>query len=534
MNSLAELLQANVPFLIHAILGYAKANGFTKYTSTLEEAWRLSIVGLNESIVKGIEDSELNLAFGPDENKGEHPLTRFGIIEAQRHKSRGVTLYMFLSLFKYYRRSYLDLLEKEIQDLATLKKYQEVIHYSFDSIEMAFCSNWNETDKDQTVQSLQDMNRVMTNEKNAFLTIFESLNDPIIAVDFQGRIEKINNAAVALVTGHSVPGAVHHHAEISSKDDKTKKFVGIKAKEIFGWLPDEFLSMDEKKRENISREIVIPCQNQSRIFDVNVSKMLDVSEKSTAIILNFRDITEIKKDKHDLEVANDTKNKFFSIISHDLVAPFNIILGFCDLLKENYQDCSDEDRKLFINSIYNTSTEALQLTKNILEWSRTQSGRVHLSPEKYDFKLVLDEILSLLIKQAQKKDINLSVEKVPSVAFWGDLSMVQTILRNLISNAIKFTHAGGLVEVVVTPLEKFIEVQIKDTGTGIAEENLKKLFKADEKFQLSGTAKEKGTGLGLLICHEFVKLNHGEIRVESEIGKGSSFIFTLPLEKTEK
>lgn len=530
MLPLSQLLQQNVPFLMHSILEYSKKNQFTRYTSTLEEAWRLSIVGLNNSISQSLELP--GLQFGPHQFDENHPLTRFGVEEAKRHRARGVTLYMFLALFKFYRQSYLDLVEKEISDKDVLRSYSQTIIRCFDLIELAFCSSWNESNRDETVCELQNMNRLMTNEKNAFLTIFESLEEPIITINYDSKIERINLAAAKLLNlQHTDPGSTHHSSDLVANSSLAKEAIGKPVREFFPWIPEEYLSIKGRERKSISFEVTLLVGGENKNFNALLSQMLDVSEKFTAIIVNLKDITELKHEKEKLEIANETKNKFFSIISHDLIAPFNIILGFCDILKEGYEDCTEEERLKFINNIYNTSVDALQLTKNILEWSRTQTGRLTPCFESHNIRLVLEEALSLLLKQAQKKSIQIDSDDVSYVQFWGDRAMVQTILRNLISNAIKFTHHSGKIVLSTELINGVLCVKIQDSGMGMSEDSVAKLFKIGEKNQMLGTAKEKGTGLGLLICAEFAKLNYAKIEVESKINEGSCFKLYLPTAK---
>ena len=250
------------------------------------------------------------------------------------------------------------------------------------------------------------------------------------------------------------------------------------------------------------------------------------------------DITEqklreqlIKQQNVELQQANATKDKFFSIISHDLKSPFNAILGFSNILVKNHKKYDAEKREKLIISVNNSAKSAFKLLENLLTWSRSQSGVIQYSPEKLHLKILLFEALFDLQGQADKKNINILDDISENELIFADKNMIATTLRNLISNAIKFTNKDGSI-IMSSKNQKdsnFLEISIMDTGVGIDKEKLQKIFDISEKTSTSGTDNETGTGLGLMLCKEFVEKHGGEIWVESEIGKGSTFIFTLPV-----
>lgn len=233
-----------------------------------------------------------------------------------------------------------------------------------------------------------------------------------------------------------------------------------------------------------------------------------------------------------LRAVNATKNKFFSIISHDLKNPFNQILNLSSLLLKNYPAYDDNKRLLFLKDIHSSANNTYKLLENLLTWSRSQSDKITYKPETLAIKELIDEVLLLHQAQANKKEITLQNESSTTDCVFADKSMVETILRNLISNAIKFTPSGGQVFIcarqVVLHDKTFIEFAIKDTGTGISAGEIPLLFQTARNVSNKGTNHEKGTGLGLILCKEFVEKNGGEIWVESQLQKGSTFFFTLP------
>ncbi len=232
---------------------------------------------------------------------------------------------------------------------------------------------------------------------------------------------------------------------------------------------------------------------------------------------------------HALEVSNSSKDKFFSIIAHDLKSPFNSIIGFINLLKLRIQQLSEEEIQEFIDMMLLTTNNTYKLLENLLEWSRLQTGDISYKPESIEIEEIINENVELMAKVAEKKGIELEVLNHESTQVFADKNMVGTVLRNLVSNAIKFTEQGGTVSINYHKVANNVEVCIKDTGIGIPQEMLPKLFDISEKFSTQGTEKEKGTGLGLSLSKEFIEKHGGKISVESEYGKGSTFTFTLPI-----
>jgi signal transduction histidine kinase len=223
-----------------------------------------------------------------------------------------------------------------------------------------------------------------------------------------------------------------------------------------------------------------------------------------------------------------TKDKFFSIIAHDLLNPFNVLLGFTEDLTINSTEYSTEEVRKAIHAIYDTSQKTYSLLKNLLEWARSQNGKIDFIPENVNLRgIVLDSITSVE-NQANQKKISIQSCISDKTLVFADRNLLTTILRNLLSNAVKFTPLKGKIFVNELELTDFIEISVTDTGIGISPENIQKLFKIENKQSTPGTANEKGTGLGLLLCKEFAERQSGKIWVESQINKGSTFKFTIP------
>ena len=229
-----------------------------------------------------------------------------------------------------------------------------------------------------------------------------------------------------------------------------------------------------------------------------------------------------------LNELNSTKDKFFSIIGHDLRNPFNAIVNFSQILIDEFSNLSEKEKSEYISFIYNASNSAFELLNNLLEWSRTQTGNINYKPELLELDTIIKDTIDLLQAQTHNKNIDILVNGKLNVVY-ADLNMIRTVLRNIISNAIKYSSSGDKVIIKSKVLGGFNYISIIDSGIGIEEENIAKLFRVDVNYSTKGTANEKGTGLGLILCKEFVELNHGEIIVKSNIGKGTEFIVKLPV-----
>ncbi|HYF69652.1 MAG TPA: tetratricopeptide repeat-containing sensor histidine kinase [Ohtaekwangia sp.] len=239
---------------------------------------------------------------------------------------------------------------------------------------------------------------------------------------------------------------------------------------------------------------------------------------------------KVNKQNIELQELNATKDKFFSIISHDLKGPLNSLTSFSNLLINYYESLSKEEVQMLARDFDKSLKNLFQLLENLLEWSRSQTGNIEFKPEVFDLAILLGENKSLLEAQAHNKQITLVNKAEESLSVSAHKQSINTVVRNLISNAIKFTPEGGCITFGLKRQAGEVIVSIADNGIGMKPEILSKLFRIDTKHTTKGTADEKGTGLGLILCKEFVEKNGGRIWVESEPGKGSVFLFSLPLD----
>jgi len=241
----------------------------------------------------------------------------------------------------------------------------------------------------------------------------------------------------------------------------------------------------------------------------------------------------LKKTEHKLQISNTSKDKFFTIIAHDLKSPFNAILNFSELLLTNFDKFNVEKQKELIGFIHQSGLNTYKLLENLLLWSSSQRGIIDFNPKLKNLYTISKETVEFLNHTAVAKTITLKNEISEELYVMADKEMLVTILRNLLSNAIKFTPKGGIITINAYKItnennHNYTEISVNDNGVGIPKEKQSQLFKTAEGVSTKGTEDEGGTGLGLILCKEFVEKHGGKIKVESEENKGSTFIFSIP------
>lgn len=288
--------------------------------------------------------------------------------------------------------------------------------------------------------------------------------------------------------------------------------------------------------------ITKPFQHEEVVARVQAHLMIrklqrELQEKNTIleqyVELLAEKTVELDEKNAQLQEANASKDRFFSIISHDLRSPFVGLLGLTQLITEEFDAYTKEQLRTIMTRLRKSSESLYALLENLLTWSRIQRGLIDYQPQEIDLCEMIRRNFSLLATNAEQKRITMT-HTIPNTAVgYGDVKMVDTVLRNLLSNALKFTRSEGNILVSAEEREETIEVAVADNGIGMNAENLSKLFRIDTKYTRLGTAEERGTGLGLILCKEFVERNGGVLRVESEVDKGSTFRFTLPKHPAE-
>lgn len=240
-------------------------------------------------------------------------------------------------------------------------------------------------------------------------------------------------------------------------------------------------------------------------------------------------LVQLNDTNMELKEANETKDKFISILSHDLRNPFSVLFGFSDLLFENYDDFNKDQVAEQINLIHKSAHKTYNMLEDLLLWSRSQLGRMQFNPQEFVLANLCKEVIVDLTEQSNKKNISLHVQIPPEMVVFADVNMLKTILRNLVSNAIKFSWHNSIVTVTAEQSPEMLTISVFDQGIGISTENQKKIWILSEKLSTSGTDNEEGSGLGLLLCKEFTEKHGGSICVISEPGRGCEFRFTIPI-----
>ncbi len=314
-------------------------------------------------------------------------------------------------------------------------------------------------------------------------------------------------------------------------------------------IHNDYASLPHRKgmpegHATVQRELVYPIFRDDKIKailgvgnkavdyvqqDIDTINML--AEMAWGIVEHKRAELALEESEKHLRELNATKDMLFSIIAHDLRSPFNNIVGFSEILIEKMaiKDCDAVVK--FAGIINSSSKKAMDLLTNLLEWASLQTGRMVYHPQNIDIELVVNDVLEILSEAAKLKKISITKALPKNSLVCADRNMIKTVLRNLISNAIKFTHPGGQIIISSQQEQNESVFTVRDTGIGIKKETMIKLFRVDESISTKGTNNEKGTGLGLVLCKEFVEKHGGRIWANSEAGKGSSFCFSVPLYK---
>jgi len=270
-------------------------------------------------------------------------------------------------------------------------------------------------------------------------------------------------------------------------------------------------------------------ENEKAYLEPEMQLVSFIAEQIALLIERKRNNFEIMQYTEELKQLNATKDKFFSLIAHDLKNPYITILGFCELLISDYDELTDEEKLYYLIEMKKSSENSHALLHNLLLWSRSQTGFIEYHPKTTNLIEIIKESFDLLHSTAERKGIRLVSEVDLDKKIFADYDMVNTVIRNLISNAIKFTPRDGTISVLADESDGFMNISVKDTGIGMDSETVKKLFRIDVSHTTPGTENEAGSGLGLILCREFVNKGGGKIWVQSSPGAGSTFTFSVPI-----
>ncbi|MFA5011042.1 MAG: ATP-binding protein [Ignavibacteria bacterium] len=375
---------------------------------------------------------------------------------------------------------------------------------------------------EKEIQIRKKTEQELIDSKRKYQDLIELLPETVYEIDIQGNIIFVNSYGLKMLN-------------ITSEELEK----GINISEII--IPAEHAYLKENLN-NILRNETLYNINYTCI--TKTGKRIPISVNAAPKIENGEtvgirgvamDMTEhiqiqeaLIKHAKELKDLNASKDKFFSIVAHDLKSPFQGLLGFSEFLYTDFDVLTEIERKEYIGHVRTSARNAHNLLDHLLQWSRLQTNRIEVIPQKLNLYSEVNSVIELLISNAIRKRISLINNVNKDIYIIADVNMLNSILQNLISNALKFTRQDGEVKIESETINGVVKVKIIDNGVGMDDVDIKKLFEIDQQYTRLGTMNEKGTGLGLLLCKEMIELNGGNISVESELGKGSKFIIELP------
>ena len=315
---------------------------------------------------------------------------------------------------------------------------------------------------------------------------------------------------------------------LMDKETSYKMVQEGKAKMI-GAPAEVWMGVPIRVEEKVFGVIVIQDYEDKNAFGNEELNLIEfASDQIGVAIERIRSREELEKSEQALRLANDTKDRFFSIIAHDLKNPFVTLKGFLEILNEDYDDLSEEEIKEYLKSLMNVSNKTFDLLQDLLLWSRAQQNRIEIKKESLNLNKLVEDAVEPLRDTAGNKKVKIDVQQSTAINIMCDAFTIKTVIRNLVSNAIKFSESGGKISIYCRQDENNTKVVVEDEGIGMDEQTCENLFRLDKTVTEKGTSGEEGTGLGLMLCKDFVEKNNGSLTIDSKLGKGTKVIINLP------
>lgn len=373
-----------------------------------------------------------------------------------------------------------------------------------------------------TIQDITDIKKAqdaLVLSETKYRNIFENVQDVFFRTDISGILTEIS-PSIKRYSGYSIDYLLGLSVEeIYENSDDRKAMLAILIEK--GEINDYEINL-----KNIDEHIVIASINAHLLYD-DFQKPIGIEGSLRDISYRKNAELQIQKYARELKNLNATKDKFFSIIAHDLRGPFSGILSLSEMLSKQADVFSKDELQELGLELFNSSTNVYKLLEDLLDWSKLESGRMPFKPESLQFRYEIDKVFNLLKRNAEGKRITFVNQAEAASLVFADLQMLQMVLRNLVSNAIKFSYENSIVTVATKTEPGEITFIVKDCGVGMSDETVAKLFKPEIHFSTEGTKNEKGTGLGLILCKDIIEKHGGKIWVESQPDVGSKFFFTL-------
>ena len=544
-GALQALLPANEAFLMERTLSYAHARGYTKYTSTLVEAWRASVAGLTKALCEGLARFGTVPELGPDGPDLTDPMVAFGVAEAAQHRRRGTPLAMFLGLMKYYHQAYRDLVAAQHREAALEAECLRCVDRFFDRMEIAFCQEWSLLSSGAMLEELQSASRSLTNEKNRYLTIFESLLEPVFLLDEAGAVTGWNHAAAAQVGGSAeAPGTFRYG------DGARPEWVDRVAAPLGALVPEGRQAL----------ELETPAGR--RQYEAASRPLLDISKKFTGRVVVLHDVSDrlraqVLQREFDAEAAVVERLRAFhhelvetermaslgqlaAGVAHELTEPMGWVRSNLDEIEAYFERAAElitalaqvsPELKHRVDGLpLHTDDVAEMLEETVDGCLRVQrtverltsfAGPSTDAAELVDVREVLEDALLLTNRTlSARAELMIELEPLPKVR--GKAGELGQVMLNLLLNAGQALTGHGLIRVRAWAVEEGACIEITDNGRGIPADVLPHIF---EPFL---TSRRESTGLGLAAAWGVVKAHGGRLTAESEPGKGTTMRVWLP------
>jgi signal transduction histidine kinase len=580
-HTLKNIIKNGEDFLMQRLHHYAVTQGYSRYTSNLVEAWRLSINGLSTSFLTALSKvKDENLELTPDENYVRDPAAAFGIIEAKRHRQRGVSLEMFLGLLKYYRQAYHDLICSQNDASDNQNKNINLVNRFFDRLEIGFCSEWAASREEHQIE-LQNTNRLLTNEKNKYLALFESLPHPVILLTPDLKLDNMNYAAANLLGAQTLPGAHYYCATSEQELVKTsvcntlEKIETKHFTKLMNSIENDITQFVNSQQTKTDLEKEIRLNESDYYLEIRLAKFLDFVGHLRGIIVFIQDLTDkklVEAEQNRIRSQLVQSDKMACIgqlaagVAHEINNPIGFVNSNLNRLREyideltslleGYHHLIDKfpsdfsqlssiaDFKTQIDKLKTAETEAdlefvIEDISELIRESQDGTERIrHIVCDLKDFahpgdskpqwvdlnKSLLSTINVVWNEIKYKADLEKNLGELPNIfCMPGKLNQV---FMNLIVNASHAIETEGKIVISTENKDGEVVVTISDNGCGIPDEVRKKIFNPFFTTKPVGS----GTGLGLHISNQIIQKHKGTIAVESTPGKGTQFTITLPIE----